>query len=373
MQTARLQPIGRTASGPPSARYVSVALCAVMSIAVFANSAAQAQTASPQSPASAAASAATTLRTSAPEGTAIVAPVKPTAPAASAAPPTAPAVPAAPVVPAKALFGAAKAAAPLAPRAIGYYSRGCLAGGQRLAIDGPEWQAMRLSRNRNWGHPALISFLERFASDARREGWPGLLIGDMSQPRGGPMLTGHASHQVGLDADIWLTPMPDRRLTRQEREEMSAVSMLAPGNLSVETKVFADVHVRILKRAASFGEVERIFVHPAIKKAVCEATATDVDRVWLHKVRPTWGHDHHFHVRIGCPAGTIGCQAQPLPQTDDGCGKELSDWYVLLTAPPKPEGPPVPPPPPLTLDKLPADCRAVLEAPRGQPAATTPQ
>jgi hypothetical protein len=45
----------------------------------------------------------------------------------------------------------------------------------------------------------------------------------------------------------------------------------------------------------------------------------------------------------------------------------LDDWFKLLTAPPKPPGPPSPPAPPLTLDKLPAECRAVLAA--GRPAA----
>ena len=64
---------------------------------------------------------------------------------------------------------------------------------------------MRLSRNRNWGHPKLVEFLERLSAKGAKVGWPGLLVGDMAQPRGGPMLTGHASHQVGLDADIWLT------------------------------------------------------------------------------------------------------------------------------------------------------------------------
>ena len=108
---------------------------------------------------------------------------------------------------------------PLAAHSIGFYSQGCLAGAVALPINGPTWQVMRLSRNRNWGHPELIAFSS--ASPARRKkvGWPGLLVGDMSQPRGGPMLTGHASHQVGLDADIWLTPMPDRELSREEREE----------------------------------------------------------------------------------------------------------------------------------------------------------
>src|SRR5690554_2598695 len=122
--------------------------------------------------------------------------------------------------PAKELFGKATVPAALEPEAIGFYARGCLAGGEELATDGPAWQAMRLSRNRNWGHPRLVALIERLATEAREhDGWPGLLVGDISQPRGGPMLTGHASHQVGLDADIWFTPMPERRLTRKEREE----------------------------------------------------------------------------------------------------------------------------------------------------------
>ena len=130
--------------------------------------------------------------------------------------------------PAKELFGAAKTPAPMAARAIGFYAKGCLAGAAALPIDGPAWQAMRLSRNRNWGHPELVALVEKLAVEAKaHDGWPGLLVGDLSQPRGGPMLTGHASHQVGLDADIWLTPMPDRRLTEKEREDLSATSMLA--------------------------------------------------------------------------------------------------------------------------------------------------
>ena len=155
------------------------------------------------------------------------------------------------------------------------------------------------------------------------DGWPGLLVGDISQPRGGPMLTGHASHQVGLDADIWLTPMPDRRLTEQEREDLSATSMLAPDGVSVDPKLWTDAHVRLLKRAASYASVERIFVHPAIKKALCEATAKDADRTWLHKMQAYWGHYYHFHVRIACPEGSTNCEhQQPLPN-NDGCGKEL--------------------------------------------------
>ena len=157
--------------------------------------------------------------------------------------------------PAKELFGAAKTPAPMAARAIGFYAKGCLAGAAALPVDGPAWQAMRLSRNRNWGHPKLVALVEKLAVEAREhDAWPGLLVGDISQPRGGPMLTGHASHQVGLDADIWLTPMPDRRLTEQEREDLSATSMLAPDGVSVDPKMWTDAHVRLLKRAASYAE-----------------------------------------------------------------------------------------------------------------------
>jgi murein endopeptidase len=39
-----------------------------------------------------------------------------------------------------------------------------------------------LSRNRNWGHPELIQFIEQLSETAARNGWRGLLIGDMAQP-----------------------------------------------------------------------------------------------------------------------------------------------------------------------------------------------
>lgn len=264
---------------------------------------------------------------------------------------------------AKLLFGAAKTAAPLAARAIGFYSRGCLAGGKALPVDGPAWQAMRLTRNRNWGHPELIALIERFAKEVQKEdGWPGLLIGDMSQPRGGPMLTGHASHQVGLDADIWFTPMPGRRLSRREREALSATSMIL-GPTQVDPTAFTQNHVRVVKRAASYPQVERVLVHPAIKKALCEAAGND--RKWLGKVRPYFGHFYHFHMRIGCPKDSKDCRRQPAPDGDDGCGKELDDWFKRLTrpAPPRPkDAKPMPPKPPITLADMPKECRVVLEA-----------
>jgi penicillin-insensitive murein DD-endopeptidase len=270
---------------------------------------------------------------------------------------------------ARELFAAAPEPAPLAARSIGAYSKGCLAGGVSLPINGPDWQVMRLTRNRNWGNPRLIDYLERLASDAHAfDGWPGLLIGDMSQPRGGPMLSGHTSHQIGLDADIWLTPMPDRNLSPQERENMEAVSMLKDP-FTVDPAVFTMLQVKLIKRAASYPQVTRIFVHPAIKKALCQmAPQAGKDTAWLGKVRPWWNHHYHFHVRLACPPGTEGCEDQKPPTGDNGCGQELTNWYAMLktsaiaTAKAPAGASSWKGKPPLTMAQLPKECGDVLKA-----------
>jgi penicillin-insensitive murein DD-endopeptidase len=255
-------------------------------------------------------------------------------------------------VPAKNLFGKAKLPADLAPRAIGSYARGCLAGGQALPLDGSAWQ--------------VIALLERLAKEAKaQDGWNGLLVGDLAQPRGGPMLTGHASHQVGLDADVWLTPMPDRTLTQREREDIAATSMVKDRQ-TLDKNTWTEARARLIQRAASYPEVARIFVHPPIKAELCRwATG---NRSWLAKVRPYFNHTYHFHIRMKCPAGMAGCknQAPAAPKDVTGCGDELAYWMgpVPWTKRKRdPNAPPVKPAPPLTLSGLPAECRAVVTAP----------
>ncbi len=238
---------------------------------------------------------------------------------------------AAPVVdlkaPAKQLFGGKAQPASMAARSIGFYAHGCLAGAVALPVNGKTWQVMRLSRNRNWGHPDLIAFLERFSNKLPQvAGWPGILVGDISQPRGGPMLTGHASHQVGLDADIWLTPMPKQTLNWEEREKMSALMMVRADRTDIDPNNWTPSHLKVIKAAAEDPVVERIFVNAAIKKALCREAGSD--RAWLHKVRPYWGHDYHMHIRIRCPAGSTNCEKQPEPGSGDGCGHELDWWFA---------------------------------------------
>src|SRR5712671_5858660 len=270
-----------------------------------------------------------------------------------------------PKTPAKQLFGRrATPAAQMESHVIGFYSKGCLAGAEALPINGPTWQVMRLSRNRNWGHPELIRFLKRLSAEGAKLGWPGLLVGDMSQPRGGPMITGHASHQVGLDADIWLTPMPDHELTRVEREEMSATNMVAEDRRDVDPEAWTPGHTAVIKAAARDPRAERIFVNAAIKKALCRDS--DPDREWMSKVRPYWGHDYHFHVRLYCPADSPECKPQPPPPPGDGCGKDLDWWFTDAVLHPKPSPIPKRPKPPLTMAKLPPACHGVLAAPDAQ-------
>ena len=153
--------------------------------------------------------------------------------------------PDAPSTPAKELFARKSTPFPGSPRSIGGYFDGCLAGAVPLPITGPTWQVMRLSRNRNWGNPQLVRFIERFAENAKKVGWNGLLVGDMSQPRGGPMLSEHRSHQIGLDVDIWLTPMPDHVQSREEREFGEAADVVAPDQLAVDpdAALFCDLEV----------------------------------------------------------------------------------------------------------------------------------
>jgi penicillin-insensitive murein endopeptidase len=271
-----------------------------------------------------------------------------------------------PKTPAKDLFGRKATPTSEHGRVVGFYASGCLAGAAELPINGPAWQVMRLSRNRNWGHPALIHVLENLAVKVHQAGtWNGLLVGDMSQPRGGPMITGHASHQVGLDADIWLTPMPDRELTRAEREETSATNVVAEDRRDVDPTIWTPGHAEVIKAAALDPQVERVFVNAAIKKALCRDAQGD--RGWMSKVRPYWGHDYHFHVRLRCPADSPECKPQATPQPGDGCGKDLAWWFTDAVLHPKPSPQPEKPRPPKTMASLPAACHAVLAAPEQAP------
>jgi penicillin-insensitive murein endopeptidase len=254
---------------------------------------------------------------------------------------------------AKRVFGLFDGPSAGPPRSIGSYAKGCIAGAMPLPADGPNWQVMRPSRNRAWGHPLLVATIERLAGWLpAASGWPGWLVGDLGQPRGGPMVTGHASHQIGLDADIWFVPMPDRRLSGAERDNMGAPSIVTADGNDVDRTVWNPRYRRMVETVARAPELARMFVNPAIKRVLCREAGADRD--WLRKVRPWWGHDDHFHIRLNCPAGDAPCRDQPPPPPGDGCN-ELAWWFTPEGRHPKPG----PPRPPLKVGELPPACAAV--------------
>ena len=260
---------------------------------------------------------------------------------------------------ARQLFGKKKEASAQASYAHGSYAKGCLAGGTELAQTGKTWQAMRLSRNRNWGHPVTIDYIKDLSQKAAKlPGWNGLYIGDISQPRGGPMISGHRSHQIGLDIDIWLRPAVDLTLSRQAREEISSTSLRRKDGAFVNDK-WTRAHHDLIKAAASDSRVARIFLFPGAKVQMCKDEKGD--RAWLRKVRPWWGHHYHFHVRLKCPAGMSGCIDQAPPPAGDGC-KEAQGWVdrILNPPPPNPNAPKPKPRRELVMADLPKQCAQVL-------------
>ena len=265
-------------------------------------------------------------------------------------------------VQAKQLFGAKPRGSQQAPRPFGGYAKGCIAGAVELPETGPTWQAMRLSRNRNWGHPQTVDFIKKLSAFAATQpGWKGLYIGDISQPRGGPMLSGHRSHQIGMDIDIWMLPPKRLNLSASERENISSVSLRRSKGAYTNDN-YTRAHHEIMKAAAKDPRTARIFVFPGAKVRMCKEETGD--RSWLRKIRPWWGHHYHFHVRLKCPEGAPGCVNQSAPPAGDGCA-DAEQWVrnILNPPPPDPNAPAPKPRREYTIADLPGQCVGVLQSP----------
>lgn len=212
-------------------------------------------------------------------------------------------------------------------RVIGYYTNGCLAGAQSLALAGPGYRVLRPHRNRFWGHRDMIAFVKRLARFSQLTFGRPILVADIAQPRGGP-ISGHASHEIGLDADIRLLLLKPEELSRAYIAKGTNLSMVVKGKEEMDRSRWSSRQVRLIRRAALDPAVDRIFVNPVIKRELCRIAGTD--RRWLAKVVPWWGHDAHMHVRLHCPKGSPDCRQQkPINLADDGCGKPLKWWFEV--------------------------------------------
>lgn len=239
-------------------------------------------------------------------------------------------------------------------RVIGAYTNGCIGGARALPLQGEGYQVMRPGRHRNFGHPLLVNLLQRLGQTAAASG-KRMLVGDLGQPRGGPLMSGHRSHQDGLDVDVWFL-MEDRLLNRAETEQVGAPSMVRAADGVMAEGRWQPEYRDLLKAAAEAPEVERIFVNPIIKRALCRSES---DTAWLAKVRPWWNHEEHFHARLFCPPEALECEAQKPVPPGDGCDADLDHWVADIQAAARAKKKPAPPKPPTTA-KLPAACAEIL-------------
>ena len=277
---------------------------------------------------------------------------------------------------AAALFSAVTTPTGQSARVYGGYARGCSDGLVQLPETGPAWQAMRTSRNRNWGHPEMIDYLEDLATTAQGIGWRGLYVGDIAQPRGGPSPSGHLSHQTGLDADIWYNAPESLTLSRAQRESLAPTILRTDDQRSL-TRAWTPQHAQLLRAAASDPRVDRIFVAAVIKIELCR-TATPADTAWLQRLRPLYGHHDHFHVRLRCPDGSPQCETQSptvaeLSHGGNGCDDTLTWWVTDYLRPPATTAQPAQPAEPaeprrrgpreFIMADLPRQCSQVLERP----------
>ena len=242
---------------------------------------------------------------------------------------------------------------------IGSYANGCLAGGDDLPLQGEGYQVIRSERGRYYGHSDMIVFLQQLMKQSQQLKIGNVLVGDIAMPRGGRFASGHASHQTGLDADIWLR-IPEKPLSQAMLKKVSALPMVDVNNYKIIEENWSMKQAQLIQLAASDDRVARIFVHPVIKQQLCKTQWKQRD--WLRKVRPWFGHYYHFHVRLNCPQGSTDCKPQTPPPAGDGCGTELASWSPNYKAPVTTEPVTKVKPKPKPVKVLPQMCTTVLKS-----------
>ncbi len=202
------------------------------------------------------------------------------------------------------------------PEAIGEYALGCLQGAQTFTGQEKGLHFSQMKRGRYWGHPDLIKLLTSAGAEFYKMNRT-LIIGDLSQSRGGPTMTGHNSHQNGLDVDIWFKmPAASEQISLRvlETEDMRPV------------KELGEDQIKLIKYFTQDASVERIFINAAFKKKLCLDNKLTPEE--HHKLRAWWGHDDHIHVRLKCPSDSPACVPQKAIPAGDGCGEDLNWWFT---------------------------------------------
>jgi murein endopeptidase len=164
-------------------------------------------------------------------------------------------------------------------RAVGSPSAGRLVRGVRLPADATRfftWDPLLHRRpnraDRRWGTDELVRVVLRVVREYARAHphAPRVGIGDLSRRRGGPVGPKHASHQNGLDVDVYY-PRRDGRERPPRRVGQ------------IDRRLAQDLVDRFVREGA-----EIVYVGP-------NTGFTGPRRI----VRVLWNHDNHLHVRIG--------------------------------------------------------------------------
>jgi penicillin-insensitive murein endopeptidase len=213
------------------------------------------------------------------------------------------------------------------PTIYGNPNAGCLLGGMPLEDHGVGFQIVAPNREfAHFGHPAGLNFIRELGRDYAEHNFAAL-IGDVSMPRGGPFTFQHASHQLGIEFDVWFLVDPrlmDGPLTVEQRRSLHSYYVAdSDANVLLVNK-FKPEHEAMIRMAAQKPEVHSIFVHPTIKKRFCADKANH--QPWLAKLRPWWGHDEHMHVRLKCPTGQTACEDK-APPPGIACDSSLDWWF----------------------------------------------
>lgn len=164
---------------------------------------------------------------------------------------------------------------PGAAQSIGSFANGCIIGADTLPVQSDNYQVMRTDQRRYFGHPDLVMFIQRLSHQAQQRGLGTVLIGDMGMPAGGRFNGGHASHQTGLDVDIFLQ-LPKTRWSQAQLLRPQALDLVSRDGKHVVPSRWSSDIASLIKLAAQDNDVTRIFVNPAIKQQLCLDAGTIV-------------------------------------------------------------------------------------------------
>jgi penicillin-insensitive murein endopeptidase len=204
---------------------------------------------------------------------------------------------------------------------LGYYSEGKLEKARAFKSDRNNLLLLFPRRERHYANKVLLEMVEQSFRRYRRDNpsTERLQIGEVTAINGGP-LSGHNSHQNGLDLDaIYLRS----DLTEQEINDSGSFreSFVEEGRVTENFDIARNWE--LFKIFVATGTVNRIFVDMAIKKEMC-AYATimgeyQTQEEALRVLRPWPRHDDHFHLRLKCPTDSPECVGQTPPPAGPGC------------------------------------------------------